>query len=129
MAWSACSSARCCWQSATSCSANGSMLRSRQTTKAFRQQTLPSDRLRVSPPVAECADQARDHHRKEQLAADNFEYRDPAGNIGARQDVAVTERRKRDEAVIDGDPFGNWIRAGKAAGTQAFDRPIDLAEE
>ena len=63
---------------------------------------------------AESADQARDHDREVELAADHFERGDAAGQFGARQEVAVAQRRQRDEAVIDRQlAWSNSVRARK----------------
>ena len=85
--------------------------------------TLQRCRVKAYPSsfvCAECPDKSRDHDGEKQLAADHFERRDSAGDVGARQIVAVAERRERDEAVIDGDELGDRIRPGQAAGPKAF---------
>jgi len=47
------------------------------------------------------ADQAGNHHRKEELPADPFDDGKPARNIAARHDVAIAESGDRDEAEVD----------------------------
>src|SRR3954454_3081271 len=125
---SGCSSAQCSSRSATYYFANGRMGLCRAPASLKTRCALRSDRLNVSIAL-KCTDQPRNHHRKEQLATDHLECRDAPCNIGARQDVAIAERREGDEAVIDCGLLGYWLRPDQAAGPHAFQRPIYLPKE
>ena len=63
----------------------------------------------------ERADEAGDHDRKVKLSADNLERGDASRQFRTRQEVAVAERRQRDEAVIGSARLGKLVWPGKAA--------------
>src|SRR6476469_5383860 len=100
MGSSACSLARCCSRWAISCSAIGWVLGKRrrrvERTPPYKRQ---SDALVFL--ALEYADQASDQHGQEQLTADDLEGRKAARDIGARQIIAITQRREGHEAVVD----------------------------
>ena len=71
--------------------------------------------------VVERADEASNHDREVKLPADNFERSDASRQFRARQDVAVAERRQRDEALICSARRGKLVGPGKAARPAEFD--------
>ena len=77
----------------------------------------------------EGTDKARDHHRQVKLSDNHFEGCDPAGQFGTRQEVAVTQRRERDEALIDGACLRELVGTGEASRLHIFNGRLNHSEE
>src|SRR4051812_5608649 len=129
MDWSACSSARCFWLWAMSCSVNGRTRRCRAAAQPQPRCARRNERLDLRPLALERADQAGNHDREKKLAADHLESRDSACDVGAGQEVTVAKRRQRDEAVIGCGKLRQRIRPSQASGPEVFDGPVDLPKK